>query len=189
MTIDDPRLALLGDALRDAAAADLARTEAARADSTRPAGGRRLRPWSRIGTRTAIALAAVALAVPAAAIATGVLGSDEEVAASIPKGTYPFTGTEPTCTALREGLEYECVLKHAPNGEVPPGSGNYVIRPGAWDEAVEGTVDDTDHVNGGCRSQNGEGTRWLCYVGEESVKQKILGPSALGQYAPEPAGP
>jgi hypothetical protein len=190
MTIDDPRLMLLGDALRDAAAADLART-GARSGPTRTAASprRRLRPRSRLGTRTAIALATLALAVPAAAIATGVLDSDQEVAASIPQGTYAFTGTEPTCTTLRDGQEYECVLDRPPNGEVPPGSGNYVIAPGQWDGAVEGTVDDTDHVNGGCRSQNAEGTRWLCYLGEESIKHKILMPSALGDYAPEPAGP
>jgi hypothetical protein len=40
----------------------------------------------------------------------------------------------------------------------------------------------TDRVNGGCRSQDAEGTHWLCYIGQESVRQHILMPSALGQY-------
>jgi hypothetical protein len=127
--------------------------------------------------------------LPAAAIATGVFSSDREVAASIPDGTYSFAGTEPTCTTLHAGLDYECVLARSPNGEVPPGSGRFVIKPGAWLGVVEGTVDKTQHVNGGCRSQNADGTTWLCYVGEESVRQQILMPSALGQYLPSPAGP
>jgi hypothetical protein len=180
MTIDDPRLPLLGDALREAVADEIARGEEKQA-----------RPRVRIGTRAraGLALLAVVLVVPAAAIATGVLSPDQEVAASIPHGTYAFAGTEPTCTTLQEGVEYECVLGRSPNGEVPPGSGVFVIKPGAWLGVVEGTVDKTEHVNGGCRSQNAEGTRWLCYQGEESVRQEILGPSALGQYLPSPAGP
>jgi hypothetical protein len=193
MTIDDPRLPLLGDALREAAAADLAASEETRSGPARSGDGRsqrRARPRRRIGTRTAVALVAAALAIPAAAIATGVLSSDQEVAASIPQGNYSFAGTEPTCTTLHEGLEYECVLARSPNGEVPPGSGEFVIKPGAWQGVVEPTVDKTRHVNGGCRSQNPEGTRWLCYLGEESVRQGILAWSrVLGEYLPSPAGP
>jgi hypothetical protein len=182
----------LGDALHQAVVADLARTEEAPTTEKQPAregSPARVRPRRRIGTRTAVALAAAALAVPAAAIATGVLTSDQEVAASIPSGSYAFTGTEPTCTTLRQGIEFECVLGRAPSGEVPPGSGKFVIEPGEWRGVVEGTVDDTDHVNGGCRSQNNDGTRWLCYLGKESIRQEILMPTALGQYLPEPAGP
>ena len=193
MTMNDSRLPLLGEALREAAAAELARSEGAGAGATRPAGGRsrRRHPRAKFGTRArvGVALLAAALAVPAAAIATGVLDSDQQVAASIPQGSYSFAGTEPTCTTLHEGLEYECLLGQAPSGEVPPGSGRFVIEPGAWQGVVEGTVDNTQHVNGGCRSQNAEGTRWLCYLGEESVRQNILMPSALGQYLPSPAGP
>lgn len=195
MTSNDPRLSLLMDALGEAAAADLARTSEMRAAAA-PSGEarprRHIRPRTRIGTRARVglALAAAALAVPAAAIATGVLSSDQEVAASIPQGNYSFAGTEPTCTTLRDGLEYECVLGRSPNGEVPPGSGRFVIEPGAWRGVVEPTVDETGHVNGGCRSQNADGTRWLCYLGEESVRQDILAWSrALGEYLPSPAGP
>ncbi len=192
MTINDPRLPLLGDALQEAAAADFARANETRgrqrrADDAR--SRRQARPKFRIGTRTAIALVAAALAVPAAAIATGVLSSDQTVAHSIPTGNFAFAGTEPTCTTLQEGLEYECVLDRSPNGEVPPGSGRFVVKPGAWQGVVEPTADETKHVNGGCRSQNAEGTRWLCYLGDESVHQRILMPSALGQYLPSPAGP
>jgi hypothetical protein len=136
-----------------------------------------------------VALVAAALAVPAAAIATGALNFDQEDAASIPQGTYSFAGTEPTCTTLHEGLAYEWVLGRSPNGEVPPGSGRSVVKPGDWNGVVEGTVDKTGHVNGGCRSQDAEGTHWLCSLGQESVRQEILMPTALGQYLPSPAGP
>jgi hypothetical protein len=192
MTINDPRLPLLGDALREAAAADLARTDEKRTGPTHSGGVRRhTRPRNRIGgrTRVAVALVAAALAVPAAAFAMGVLSSGQKVADSIPAGNFSFAGTEPTCATVREGLEYDCVLDQSPNGEVPPGSGRFVIKPGDWLGVVEPTADETKHVSGGCRSQNAEGTRWTCYLGEESIRQRILMPSALGQYLPSPAGP
>lgn len=193
MTINDPRLSQLGDALREAAAADIAGAEEVRAART-PSGEakprRGTRSKHRIGTRTAIALVAAALAVPAAAIATGVFSSAQKVADSIPAGNFAFAGAEPTCTTVRAGLEYECVLDQPPNGEVPPGSGSFVIKPGEWHGVVEATVDETDRVNGGCRSQNAEGTRWTCYLGQESVRQRILMPSALRQGPmPSPGGP
>lgn len=193
MTINDPRLPLLGDALREAAAADLARTDETRAAPTRSGevrSRRHARPKNRIGARTAVALVAAALAVPVAAIASGVFGSEQKVADSIPAGNFSFAGIEPTCTTVREGLEYDCVLDQPPNGEVPPGSGRFVIKPGDWLGTVEATVDETKHVNGGCRSRNAEGTRWTCYLGEESVRQGILAWSrALGEYSPSPGGP
>jgi len=186
MTITDPRLPLLGDALQRAAAADLARTDEARVGSTRPGIGRSrrpIRPGSRISTRArvGVALVAAALAVPAAAIATGVLSSDQRVADSI-AGTIALRGAETTCTTLRDGVEYECVVDQLRNGEK--------IKPGEWLGVVEGSIDKTtDRVNGGCRSQDVEGTRWLCYLGEESIRQHILMPTALGQYVPSPGGP
>jgi hypothetical protein len=194
MTINDPRLPLLGDALQEAAAADLARAEEKRTGPTRSGEMRsrwHTRPRTRIGTRprVAVAFVAAALAVPAAAIAMGVFSSEQKVADSIPAGNFSFAGTEPICTTVREGLEYDCVLDQPPNGEVPPGSGRFVIKPGDWFGVVEPTADETHHVNGGCRSQNTEGTRWLCYPGKESIRQNILAPSVLGEYLPSPAGP
>ena len=52
---------------------------------------------------------------------------------------------------------------------------------------MEPTVDATKHVNGGCRSLNSAGTEWHCYIGEEAVRQEIIGPGFLGEYAPRPA--
>lgn len=186
MTSYDPRLSRLGDALREAAAADIAGAEevrAARTPSSEVRSRRHNRSNHRIGARTAVALVAAALAIPAAAIATGVLSSDEQKVADSIAGTIAFADAEPTCTTLREGLEYECVVDQGQliNGEK--------IKAGDWLGVVLGSIDKTtNRTNGGCRSQNAEGTRWTCYLGQESVRQRILMPSALGQYLP-PAGP
>lgn len=183
MTIDDPRLPLLGDALREAAAADLARTEPTRTDEALPR--RQIRPRTRLGSRARVgaALVAAALAIPAAAIATGALTSEQEVADSI-AGSITFAGAEPTCTTVREGVEYECVVDH---DQLINGEG---VEPGHFLGVVLPSIDkNAERLNGGCRSQDAEGTRWTCYLGEESVRQRILMPSALGQHVPAPVGP
>lgn len=186
MTFGDARFSLqgdtlrLGDALREAAAADLARaaeTPETPSPSGDPSPRRRTRPRRRIGTRTAVALVAVALAVPAAAIATGVFSSSEQEVADSLVGSIALPGAEPTCTTVREGLEYECLVE---KGELINGE---KIEPGDWLGAVYGSFDKRTHrTNGGCRSQDAEGTRWLCYLGKEAVRQEILMPMALGQY-------
>ena len=51
---------------------------------------------------------------------------------------------------------------------------------------VEPTVDASKHVNGGCRSLRSDGREWACYIGEEAVRQQIMGPDFLGDYAPAP---
>jgi hypothetical protein len=56
----------------------------------------------------------------------------------------------------------------------------------AWSGTVEPSVDQTKHVNGGCRALNNAGTDWDCYLGEAAVKQQIIGQSFLGQYSPTP---
>jgi hypothetical protein len=87
-------------------------------------------------------------------------------------------GTHPTCTTVREGVEFDCTLAK------PPRTGD--VAPGGWDGTVEPTVDRTKHVNGGCRAQSADGTHWRCYIGREAVRQQIIGPDFLGEYAPAP---
>jgi hypothetical protein len=58
-------------------------------------------------------------------------------------------------------------------------------RAGEWKGYVIGIVDKAGHVSGGCRAESADGTRRRCYLGRESIRQDILGPSALGQYLPE----
>jgi hypothetical protein len=151
-------LGRLGDELERAAVADLAR-------------GRRRRVRRRIG----FAVAALAVAVPGAAVATGMLIGEDEVARSLPAGTLSLAGTSPTCTVVKQDVEYRCVLARPPAPEVSD-----------WKGTVEPTVDATKHVNGGCRSLNSAGTEWQCYIGQAAVEQRIVGPGFLGEYAPSP---
>jgi hypothetical protein len=154
-----PRLARLGDELERAARRDLRPS---------PAPRRRRR-------RIVVAAVAALVIVPGAAVAGYELISESEVAHSLPAGTLALAGTEPDCTTVRENVEYHCVLARPPAPEVAN-----------WKGTVEPTVDATKHVNGGCRSENAEGTRWRCYIGEEAVRQQIIGPGFLGEFAPSP---
>jgi hypothetical protein len=155
MTELSPRLAQLGNALEAAAAADLA-------------GARRPR------RRLALIAISAAILIPGAAIAAGLI-SNPEVAASMPAGTLSLAGTEPTCTTVKAGVEFHCVLAKAPAPEVLD-----------WKGTVEPTVNASKLVNGGCRSLTSEGTEWECYIGQEAVDQQIIGQSYLGQYSPGP---
>ena len=121
------------------------------------------------------AVVAAVVLVPAAAIAGAKLISNDDVAKSLPAGTLSLAGTDPTCTTVKEGVEYSCVLAKAPAPEVSD-----------WKGTVEPTVDQTKHVNGGCRSQNSAGTTWECYLGRAAVDQKIIGAGFLGEFAPSP---
>ena len=152
-----PRLTRLGDELERAARREL-----------RPRPRRRRR-------RIAIAAVAALVIVPGAAVAGYELISEDEVASSLPAGTLALAGTEPDCTTVRANVEYHCVLARPPAPEVED-----------WKGTVEPTVDATKHVNGGCRSLNSAGTEWQCYIGEEAVRQQIIGPGFLGEYAPAP---
>lgn len=154
-----PELAGLGDALERAAADDLART----------------RPPRRARRRLAVAAVALVIAVPGIAYAAGQLISNDEVAASMPAGTLALAGTEPTCSVVRQDVEFHCVLSRPPAPEVSD-----------WKGTVEPTVDASKHVNGGCRSLTSDGLEWQCYIGEEAVAQQIIGAGFLGEYAPTP---
>jgi hypothetical protein len=156
MTDLTPRLARLGDQLERAARRDL-------------------RPRRRRRRRIALAAVAALVIVPGAAVAGYELISEGDVAQSLPAGTLALAGTEPDCTVVRQDVEYHCVLARPPAPEVE-----------YWMGTVEPTVDASKHVNGGCRSENAEGTVWRCYIGQEAVRQQIIGPGFLGEYAPAP---
>jgi hypothetical protein len=153
-------LTRLGDALEQAAARDLD-TQA--------------RPPRRSKRLVAILAIPVVVVVTGASFAAAKLISGEDVAASIPAGTLWLAGTEPTCTVVKQNVEYHCVLAHAPSDALSD-----------WMGTVEPTVDANKHVNGGCRSLASDGREWQCYIGEEAVKQKIVSQGFLGEYAPTP---
>jgi len=152
------QLAKLGDALESAASRDLGR-------------GRRPRRLVLL----AAALSAIVV-LTGASFAAVKLTSTGDVAASLPAGTLWLAGTEPTCTVVKQNVEYHCVLAHAPANEISD-----------WKGTVEPTVDANKHVNGGCRSLASDGREWQCYIGEEAVNQKIVSEGFLGEYAPSPS--
>jgi len=125
----------------------------------------------------AVALVAAAIAVPGAALAAGSLFSSDDVARSMPAGTRMLQGTDPTCTVVRDQVEYRCTLARAPRGE---------IAPGQFKGTVEPTVDARSIVNGGCRSLDANGTEWSCYLGQAAVDEKIIARGFLGQRSQGP---
>jgi hypothetical protein len=129
----------------------------------------------RVPRKVVVAVAALAVAVPGIALAASALISEAEVAAGLPAGTKALGATDPSCTAVRKGIEYHCVLKRPPAPEVSD-----------WKGTVEPTVDRTKHVNGGCRSLRSDGLEWQCYLGQAAVDENIIGAGFLGEYAPEP---
>jgi hypothetical protein len=163
MTDPTSTLNRLGDALEQGAAAELAAT---------PYPVRRRR---RVSPKLAVLAAALAVLVPSVAFAATQLIGNDEVAQSMPAGTLALAGTEPTCTVVRQEVEYHCILARAPGPEVSD-----------WKGTVEPTVDATKHVNGGCRSLASDGREWECYIGGAAVEQKIIGAGFLGEYAPSP---
>ena len=171
MTELDPQLSALGDRLERAAGADLA-AAAPRSPVRRP---------RRISRRVAIAVAALAIAVPGVAIAADQLISNEEVAQSLPAGTLALAGTEPTCTVVVKDVEFHCTLAKAPAIEVTDEQGNP-----KWKGTVEASVDASKHVNGGCRGLRDDGLEWECYIGQAAVDQQIIGQSLLGEYSSGP---
>ncbi len=155
-----PELDRLGDALERAAERDVT-------------GARTQR--RRRSRRLALAAVAVAVAIPGLAFAADRLIGGADVARSLPAGTHALAGTNPSCTAVVQDVEYHCVLERPPAPEVSD-----------WKGTVEPTVDATKHVNGGCRSLTSDGLEWQCYIGRAAVDQQIVGEGFLGEYAPSP---
>jgi len=172
MTDLTPRLARMGDELERAARRDL-------------------RPRRRRSRRAALAAVTALIAVPGAAVAAVELISEDDVARSVPAGTLALAGTDPTCTVVRQDVEYHCVLARPPAPEIGPKPKPGEIPLVPWDPdgvklgkgTAEATLDASGYVNGGCRALNADATEWQCYVGEEAVKQRIIGPDFLGKHA------
>ena len=117
---------------------------------------------------------ALAILVPGAALAGGLL-STQDVERSMPAGTKFLAGTTPHCETITDGVSYHCTIEGSFRSEVADLKGT-----------VEPTVDATKHVNGGCRSLSSDGREWTCYIGQEAVRRKIIGPGFLGAYASSP---
>jgi hypothetical protein len=172
MTPLSPELTDLGNALHAAVSEELTAVPASPA-SRRRLG--RLRSHPRVIAGVVVA----AFAGSGVAAVAGAFDSPQQVAASMPAGTLALLNTQPSCTVVHAGVEYHCTLGTAPSDNGGPEAGQ-------WLGTVEPTVDQTQHVNGGCRSLNAAGTEWECYLGQTAVQQKIIGASFLGQKVDGP---
>jgi hypothetical protein len=114
--------------------------------------------------------------VPGAAIGSGLITSTHDVEQSMPAGARILIGTDPTCTVVREDVEYHFVPARPPAPEI-----------GDFEGTVYETVDATKHVNGGCRALRPDGLEWECYLGEAAVGHEIIAQGFLGAYEPVPA--
>lgn len=158
--LDDLRGALLAAAAVDLASAEAppAATSPAR-PATRPV--RRLRFGTARG-RLALAFLVIAVAVPGIVIGSGLVGPEQAAANGLPAGSKVMTATQPTCTAIREGVEYECAFAESPRA-------GRVVR----------VVDSSGQVEGGCRSWNSIETVWICYLGAAAVHHQVVAQEAL----------
>jgi hypothetical protein len=147
---------------------DVSRLRGADAASTparapRPAA----RPVRRLGFgsargRLALAVLVLALAVPGVIIATGMVRPERAAASGLPAGTRTLTAAQPTCSAVREGIEYRCAFPEA------PGVGRTVR-----------IVNGSGQVAGGCRTLNAVETFWICYLGAAAVHHQVVAQEAL----------
>jgi hypothetical protein len=123
----------------------------------------------------AVAVAAVVLAVPGAALAANAVFGPGDVERGLPAGAHLLVGTDPTCAEAEPGIVFDCKLANPPTVEQ---SGS-APKPD-WRGAVTLLVDRDDRINGGCRSQVSDGSAWRCYIGQAADTQHILDPNLLG---------
>ena len=157
MTHLPPDLMHLGDDLERAAHGDV----------------RRRRRHAR---RTVPAVLAPLVVLPGVAAAAVALISEDEVAVSLPAGSWWLAGTDPSCTVIVQDVEYRCTVARAPGDEIAD-----------WTNTVMPTVDASKHVNGGCRSLDADGIEWHCDPGDAAVREEIIGPDLLGELMPTPS--
>ena len=158
--LDDLRGALLA-----AAAADLETADAQPATASQPRPAARPVRRLRFGTaraRLALAFLVIAVAVPGIVIGSGLARPERASANGLPAGSKVMTATQPTCTAMREGVEYECAFADSPRA-------GRVLR----------IVDSSGKVDGGCLSRNVVETVWICYFGAAAVNHQVVAQGAL----------
>jgi hypothetical protein len=194
MISTDPDLTTLGDELEVAVARDLV--------------ARHHHPRKR-AVVGAIGAAAVLGATAAAAAASGVFDSDD-VERGMPNGATMFQGTSPDCTEVEDGVVYRCFVPGGPQQiessasyqavRCPEGSDGapadcYAIggpkraEPIANYEGYIAVLSSEDLVvSGGCVGQDRAGTEWLCYVGQRSVDEGLIGQDFLGTRQLAPGG-
>jgi hypothetical protein len=150
------------------------------ADHARRVTGKRSR-----GRRLGIILVAAAVLVAAGtAIGSSLLKSANDEQQGMLNGYALFKGTHPSCQRLQDS-SFTCRLDKPPT-EISFYGPDGERLPNAYLGVKAETVNSSRHVDGGCVSTSADGRAWHCYLGEEAVRQGILGPDYLGTYLPEP---
>lgn len=165
------------------AVAGQARSPQARAVYTSIVASDRPARRRRLPRRALVLVGAVLVVCGGTAVGAKIALTGSEVQQFLPRGHAVFTGTDPTCVAVRENVEYDCTLAHSPTGLTVTGSDG---QP-AFKGTVVQIVDGQNHVAGGCRARTDDGMHWSCYLGDEAVKQQILDKSLLGTTQVGPA--
>jgi len=151
-----------------------------RADHVRRVSAKRTR-----GGRLALILVAAAVLVAAGtALASSLLKSASDEQQGMLNGYALFKGTHPSCQRLPDS-SFTCSLDKAPTEITFYGKDGQLL-PNAYLGVKAETVNSSRHVDGGCVSTSTDGRSWHCYLGEEAVRQGIIGPDYLGTYLPEP---
>jgi hypothetical protein len=130
----------------------------------------------RLSRRALVFVVSALVVCGGTAVGAKIALTGSEVQGFLPRGSAIFIGTDPTCTAVRPGVEYDCTLASVPTREQAFDQDGSLDFKG-W---VDGIVDQNNHVAGGCRAMTKDGLHWVCYLGEEAVKQGILDESLLG---------
>ena len=159
---------------------------ARRGPDDRPSERHRRRPRARRAQATCAATPAGAAAcsaapprspilLPGGALAAGLLSHRGRRALAARGHEVPRRHT-PKCEVVKEGVEYHCTIK-----------GALRVR----DRRLAEGHRRADRRRDQARQRRlplaaPDGREWRCYIGEEAVRQQIIGPDFLGEYAPSP---
>ena len=132
-----------------------------------------------------VILAAAAVLVAAGtAVASSLFKSASDEQQGLLNGYALFKGTHPTCQRL-DDISFSCTLDKPPTEITFYGPDGHLL-PNAYLGVKAETVNSSRHVDGGCVATSADGRAWHCYLGEEAVRQRIIGQDYLGTYLPQP---
>jgi hypothetical protein len=133
----------------------------------------RPRRSARMRYRRGVAVAAIAVAVPGAALAATVAFGPEDVERGLPAGAEILAGSNPDCHEVDSGV-FDCKLTVPKSLDSPDGAAGAPVR---WTSLM---VDRNDRITGGCRTSTEDRSVWRCYVGQVAADQRVLDPALLG---------
>ncbi len=168
------QLALAGDALTHAWRTDLARKK-------RHTGLRRPR------TLVLALVAVIVVSGGAAFAATTFFKTAQQEQTGMVEASTLFAGSNPVCVSVNgSDASFHCTLDRPPTGETfYSQDGTQLLN--VFLGMKVGTVDATNHIDGGCVSDSTDGLSWQCYLGTAAVSHDIVSAEMLGKFSPGPA--